>query len=93
MFSLEHPDILKHGWIYGGDLASQSLFCAYQTVRTGMRVTSFHSYFCSPGLAKPLDFSIQRFRDTLYRAWRRVEVRQVGELIYHAEFMFREVGF
>jgi acyl-CoA thioesterase II len=90
-FSIKHPDILRHGWIYGGDFAVRSLFCAYRTVPKGMCVNSFHSYFCSPGFAKPHYFKVDRLLDTRNRAWRRVEVKQDDKIIYHAEFMFKMV--
>lgn len=93
IFSLKQPDILRHQWMYGGDFGAQSLWCAYKTVPDKMRLCSFHSYFISPGLSKPLFFEVERVRDTKNRAWRRVSVKQQEKIIYHSEFMFKEVSF
>lgn len=69
----------------------RSLFCAYKTVPNGMRINSFHSYFCSPGLAKPQQIKVYRLFESRSRVWRRVEVIQDDKIVYHAEFMFKMV--
>jgi acyl-CoA thioesterase II len=86
---LLNPDPLRHGWLYGGDLASQALFCAQQTVENHLRLSSFHSYYCSPGLGKPMEFQVKRLRDGRHNSYRRVEVLQDKRMVYHAEFMFK----
>ncbi|KAI6183175.1 hypothetical protein M3Y97_00460300 [Aphelenchoides bicaudatus] len=90
-FNLLQPDPMRHGWMYGGDLASQALYCAQQTVEPHLRLSSFHSYYISPGLKQPLEFKVKRLRDGRHNSYRRVEVLQGDDkrMVYHAEFMFK----
>ena len=80
--------------IYGGQVISQSLLAAYETVE-GRVCHSLHCYFLRPGDPKvPIIFDVDRSRDGGSFTTRRVVAIQHGQQIFNlaASFMAPEPG-
>ena len=86
------------GWgrVFGGQVVSQALSAAEQTVPEGRTVHSLHGYFLRPGDAnKPIVFLVDPIRDGRSFTTRRVVAVQAGVTIFNlsASFQIDEVGF
>lgn len=83
------------GRVFGGQVASQALMAASNTVEVEHRVNSLHAYFLRPGQpTMPIIYSIDRIRDGTSFTTRRVVAVQDGEAIFNldASFHKEEVG-
>lgn len=99
------PDTFRHvnrsrrgpgGRLFGGQVASQALRAASDTVDTELHVHSLHAYFLRPGkVGVPMDLSVDRIRDGRSFATRRVVAVQEDEAIFElsASFHVDEPGF
>ncbi len=84
------------GRLFGGQVASQALRAASETVDAALVVHSLHSYFLRPGrLGVPIDLLVDRIRDGRSFATRRVVAIQADEAIFElsASFHRNEPGF
>ncbi len=86
------------GWgrVFGGQVVSQALSAAEQTVPEGRTVHSLHGYFLRPGDAeKPIVFIVDPIRDGRSFTTRRVVAIQSGITIFNlsASFQISEGGF
>ena len=82
--------------LYGGQVMSQSLSAAQQTVQGGEVLHSMHAYFMRAGdPARPVIYDVENIRDGKSFVTRRVTARQHGHAIYSCEASFQkvEVGF
>ncbi len=82
--------------VFGGQVAAQALFAAYQTVDDDVAVHSLHSYFLRPGdTSIPIVYDVERIRDGKSFSTRRVVARQHGKSIFYstASFHIDELGF
>lgn len=78
--------------IYGGQVMSQSLSAAQQTVPVGQVLHSMHAYFMRPGdPARPVIYDVESIRDGKSFVTRRVTARQHGHAIYSCEASFQKV--
>ncbi|MET0379060.1 MAG: acyl-CoA thioesterase II [Spongiibacteraceae bacterium] len=78
--------------IYGGQVMSQSLSAAQQTVPKGLVLHSMHAYFMRPGdPARPVIYDVEAIRDGKSFVTRRVTARQHGHAIYSCEGSFQKV--
>lgn len=83
------------GTVFGGRLVAQALVAAGHTV-ADMPVTSLHAYFLASGrLGLPLEYRVQRLRDSRRFANRQVTAFQDGQAIFTlmCEFHMPEDGF
>lgn len=99
------PDSFRHvnrsrrgpgGRLFGGQVASQALRAASDTIGAELHVHSLHSYFLRPGkVGVPIDLAVDRIRDGRSFATRRVVAVQEGEAIFElsASFHIDEAGF
>ena len=99
------PDTFRHvnrsrrptgGRLFGGQVASQALRAASDTVGPELHVHSLHSYFLRPGrIGVPVDLSVDRIRNGRSFATRRVVAIQEDEAIFElsASFHVEEPGF
>ena len=99
------PDTFRHvnrsrrgpgGRLFGGQVASQALRAAIETVGAELHVHSLHSYFLRPGrVGVPMDLGVDRIRDGRSFATRRVVAVQEDEAIFElsASFHVDEPGF
>ncbi|MCL2897585.1 acyl-CoA thioesterase II [Brenneria tiliae] len=82
--------------VFGGQVVSQSLSAAKQTVPTERGIHSFHSYFLLPGDSrKPIIYDVENLRDGNSFSARRVSAIQNGKPIFYmtASFQSHEEGF
>jgi acyl-CoA thioesterase-2 len=82
--------------LFGGQVISQSLSAASQTLESERHVHSLHGYFLRPGDASmPILFHVDRMRDGGTFSARRVTAIQKGEPIFtcSASFQTPEKGF
>ena len=89
------PDM---GWkrVFGGQVVAQALAAALATVEAERHVHSLHGYFLRPGDPKrPIDYSVDRFRDGRSFTTRGVVARQEDEIIFtmSSSFHLDETGF
>ena len=78
--------------IYGGQVMSQSLSAAQQTVAEGLVLHSMHAYFMRPGdPARPVIYDVEALRDGKSFVTRRITARQHGHAIYSCEASFQKV--
>jgi acyl-CoA thioesterase-2 len=99
------PDTFRHanrsrrapgGRLFGGQVASQALRAASDTVGSALHVHSLHAYFLRPGrVGVPIDLLVDRIRDGRSFATRRVVAVQEDEAIFElsASFHVDEPGF
>lgn len=83
------------GTVFGGRLIAQALFAAGQSVAE-MPVTSLHVYFLGSGqVDRPIDYRVDRLRDSRRFANRQVTAAQDGNRIFTlmAQFHAAEAGF
>jgi len=79
------------GRVFGGQVASQALMAASNTVEVAHRVNSLHAYFLRPGKpGKPIIYSIDRIRDGSSFTTRRVVALQDGEAIFNLDASFHK---
>jgi acyl-CoA thioesterase-2 len=75
--------------VFGGQVASQALMAATNTVEVQHRVNSLHAYFLRPGRPElPITYSIDRIRDGSSFTTRRVVASQDGEAIFNLDASF-----
>lgn len=85
------------GWqrVFGGHVIGQALVAAQRTVNGDRMVHSLHAYFMRPGdPAAPIIYTVDRIRDGISFATRRVVAIQHGEAIFSlsASFQREETG-
>ena len=74
---------------FGGQVASQSLVAATQTVAEGFRVHSLHGYFVAPGNSdEPTTYLVDRVRDGRSFVMRSVKAIQNGHAIFIMQASF-----
>ena len=79
------------GRVFGGQVASQALMAASNTVDVEHRVNSLHAYFLRPGRpGMPIIYSIDRIRDGKSFTTRRVVAVQDGEAIFNLDASFHK---
>ncbi|MFI6443860.1 acyl-CoA thioesterase [Kitasatospora sp. NPDC050543] len=75
---------------FGGQVAAQALTAAGRTIGGGRLVHSLHGYFLRPGdPARPISYEVDRIRDGLTYATRRVTALQRGEAIFTLSASFK----
>lgn len=82
--------------IFGGQILSQALDAAMQTVPDDRVAHSFHGYFILPGdWSKPVVFEVERIRNGGSFSTRRIVAIQNGRAIFNssASFQIRQKGF
>lgn len=73
--------------LYGGQILSQAMSAAQQSVAAGMPVHSMHAYFVRPGdPALPVIYHVEVTRDGRSFCTRTVTARQHGQAILTAQF-------
>lgn len=78
--------------IYGGEVMSQSLSAAQQTVAEGLVLHSMHAYFMRPGdVSRPVIYDVESLRDGRSFVSRRITARQHGHAIYSCQASFQVV--
>jgi acyl-CoA thioesterase-2 len=73
------------GWkrVYGGQVVAQAVVAAERTVGDTRPIHSLHGYFLRPGdPAKPILYTVDRYRDGRSFTTRGVLARQNGEIIF-----------
>ncbi|MEV0319713.1 acyl-CoA thioesterase [Streptomyces sp. NPDC050658] len=86
------PVIVKEDFsLYGGQLAAQALLAAGLTVAERQLPHALHGAYLLPGdTATPVDFEVERERDGISFAARRVVARQRGRKIFTMTASFTE---
>ncbi|MEC5318012.1 acyl-CoA thioesterase II [Brenneria populi subsp. brevivirga] len=82
--------------VFGGQVVSQAMSAAKQTVPEDRRIHSFHSYFLLPGDSrKAIIYDVENLRDGNSFSARRVKAVQNGKPIFYmtASFQSQEAGF
>jgi acyl-CoA thioesterase-2 len=75
---------------FGGQVAAQALTAGGRTIAAGRRVHSLHGYFLRPGdPSRPIDYEVERVRDGMAYATRRVTAVQRGEAIFTLSASFK----
>lgn len=78
--------------LYGGQVMSQSLSAAQQTVSQDMVLHSMHAYFMRPGNPqRQVIYDVEKIRDGKSFVSRRVTARQHGRAIYSCQCSFQIV--
>lgn len=78
--------------VFGGQTIAQALVAAQRTVDAERHVHSLHGYFMRPGDIKvPILYQVDRLRDGLSFATRRVTAVQHGQAIFSLEASFQVV--
>ena len=78
--------------VFGGQTIAQALVAAQRTVDAERHVHSLHGYFMRPGDIKvPILYEVDRLRDGLSFATRRVTAVQHGQAIFSLEASFQVV--
>ena len=76
--------------VFGGQTIAQALVAAQRTVDAERHVHSLHGYFMRPGDIKvPILYEVDRLRDGLSFATRRVTAVQHGQAIFSLEASFQ----
>ena len=79
------------GRVFGGQVASQALKAAANTVEVDHRVNSLHAYFLRPGrFGMPIVYTVDRIRDGSSFTTRRVVAVQQGEAIFNLDASFHK---
>jgi acyl-CoA thioesterase-2 len=81
------------GWqrVFGGQVIGQALVAAQRTVSQDRPVHSLHAYFMRPGdPAAPIIYTVDRIRDGLSFATRRVVAIQHGKAIFSLSASFQK---
>ena len=79
------------GRVFGGQVASQALMAASNTVDVDHRVNSLHAYFLRPGRpGMPIIYTVDRIRDGSSFTTRRVVAVQDGEAIFNLDASFHK---
>src|SRR4051812_35374705 len=74
-----NPGEAGNGRVFGGQVASQALMAASNTVDVDHRVNSLHAYFLRPGRpGMPIVYTVDRIRDGSSFTTRRVVAVQDG---------------
>jgi acyl-CoA thioesterase II len=82
---------MPHGRVFGGQVLSQALTAAQQTVQEGRNVHSLHSYFLRPGdLKKEIKFSVEVLRDGRSFSARRIHALQDNVPIFSMIASFQD---
>ena len=82
--------------VFGGQVVSQALHAAYQTVPEGRFCHSLHSYFILPGdLELPIEYEVTILRDGGSFTTRSVTARQEGKAIFMmaCSFQIEQEGY
>ncbi|MFC9328048.1 acyl-CoA thioesterase [Kitasatospora sp. NPDC057015] len=75
---------------FGGQVAAQALTAAGRTIGPERAVHSLHGYFLRPGdPTNPITYEVDRVRDGLSYATRRVSALQRGEVIFTLSASFK----
>jgi acyl-CoA thioesterase II len=78
------------GRVFGGQVASQALMAAANTVEPDELVHSLHAYFLRPGRpGQPILYDVDRIRDGRSFTTRRVVAIQNGEAIFNLDTSFQ----
>ncbi len=78
------------GRVFGGQVLGQSLNAAYQTIPEERVVHSMHAYFILGGnLELPIEYSVEKLRDTGSFSTRRVKASQEGKAIFTMSASFQ----
>lgn len=78
--------------IFGGQVMSQSLSAAQQTVAQDLVLHSMHAYFMRPGdKQRAVLYDVEILRDGKSFVTRRITARQYGHAIYSCEASFQKV--
>jgi acyl-CoA thioesterase-2 len=78
------------GRVFGGQVASQALRAATNTVEPDKVVHSLHAYFLRPGRpGQPIVYNVDRIRDGRSFTTRRVVAIQNGEAIFNLDTSFQ----
>ncbi len=76
--------------LFGGEVMSQSISAAQQTVAEGYNLHSFHAYFMRAGEAgRAVIYDVENIRDGRSFLSRRVTARQHGHAIYSCQCSFQ----
>lgn len=79
------------GRVFGGQVASQALRAAANTVDADHHVNSLHAYFLRPGrFGMPIVYTVDRIRDGSSFTTRRVVAQQQGEAIFNLDASFHK---
>ncbi len=82
---------MPHGRVFGGQVLSQSLIAAIDSVPVGRSVHSLHSYFLRPGdISKEITFEVENLRDGMSFSARRVKAIQDDLPIFVLSCSFQE---
>jgi acyl-CoA thioesterase-2 len=82
---------MPHGRVFGGQVLSQSLIAAIDSVPAGRSVHSLHSYFLRPGdISKEITFEVENLRDGKSFSARRVKALQDDLPIFVLSCSFQE---
>lgn len=82
---------MPHGRVFGGQVLSQSLIAAIDSVPVGRSVHSLHSYFLRPGdISKEITFEVENLRDGKSFSARRVKALQDDLPIFVLSCSFQE---
>src|SRR5437763_12087217 len=89
LFRVRNPG--EGGRVFGGQVASQALRGAANTVEVDHHVNSLHAYFLRPGRpGRSILYSVDRIRDGTSFTTRRVVAAQEGEAILNLEASFHK---
>lgn len=81
--------------VFGGQVVSQAIYAAKQTLTSDRAIHSFHSYFLRPGDShEPIIYEVEILRDGNSFSARRVSAIQHGKPIFYmtASFQSQESG-
>jgi acyl-CoA thioesterase-2 len=79
--------------VYGGQSLAEAMIAAARTVAPDRRINSAHCYFLRLGdPARPIDYVVDRLRDTRSFSVRQVRAEQDGHAIITATFSFATPG-
>ncbi|MCY3998178.1 MAG: thioesterase family protein [Flavobacteriaceae bacterium] len=77
--------------VFGGQLVSQSLFAAYQTVEKSLQAHSLHGYFVDGGsIHVPTIFKVENLRNSRNFSYRSVIAHQNEKPIFISSFSFHK---
>ncbi|MCY4161824.1 MAG: thioesterase family protein [Flavobacteriaceae bacterium] len=77
--------------VFGGQLVSQSLFAAYETVAKHLQVHSLHGFFVNGGsIDTPITYKVKNLRDSRNFSYRSVSAHQNNETIFTSNFSFHK---
>ncbi len=77
--------------VFGGQLVSQSLYAAYQTVEKSLQSHSLHGYFVHGGsIDMPIIFKVKNLRDSRNFSYRSVFAYQNDHPLFVSNFSFHK---